>query len=503
MKTKSEFSGWREIFFPIYNYELKKIVPLGLILFFSLFNHYCLKNIKDSLIVTNAGAEAIAFIKLFCVPPFAILFMLAYTKLSDHLKNEYLYYATLGSFVLFFVLFAFVLYPLRHFIHPSPDTVVHLQIMYPPLFWAFAIWGVWSYALFFVFAELWSSFILTLLFWQFVNQITLLNEAKRAYAFLALLGQGAVTLSGYVGALASDIRDKVSIYTDPWQVTLSWIISIVAIGSLISMYLYHWIYRNVLTDPRFYNKPELPGIKIKAKKKSSLWQSLKMVCHSPHLGLIALLVLSYGICDNILENFWKHELGKTYLNINEYNTFMNRYTIVYGFLSMFVLIIAGNIFRRFSWTVGAILTPLIMFVGGTILFAAILSRHFFGTVGILCMSCQTLIVAIGVVVLVLDKSFKMSFFDISKEMSFIPLNEELKVKGKAIVDVFGYRFGKSAGSGLQVFLLTLMSMISGVQATYSDIAIYAFWVFLFFSVLWFMAVIKLGRRIEYNKIDNP
>jgi ATP:ADP antiporter, AAA family len=495
-----EFSTLRGIFFPIHRYELKKIIPLGLILFFSLFNHYCLKNIKDSLVVTNAGAEAIAFIKLLCVPPFAIFFMLVYTKLSDRLKNEHLFYATLGFFVSFFILFTCVLYPFRSYIHPSEETVAFLQTTFPAFFWVFSIWGVWSYALFFVFAELWSSFILTLLFWQFVNQITELKEAKRVYAFLALLGQGAVTLSGYFGTWASDIRNKVADCTDPWQVSLYWIIGMVTVSSLFSMYLYHWIYKNVLTDPLFYNKPELPGVKRKAKQRSSVLQSLKMVCRSPYLGLIALLVICYGITDNMIENFWKHELGLRYTNINEYNTFMNRYTMAYGFLSMVILVFAGNVFRKFNWGVGAILTPLVMSIGGTALFIAILSKNLFlegmGTL----LSFQTMIVSVGFIVLVLDKSFKMSFFDISKEMAFIPLSDELKVKGKAIVDVLGYRFGKSAGSGIQVVLLTIVSVFSGIQATYADIAIYAFVLFLICSLLWLISVLRLSKRIRSDKV---
>ena len=450
--------------------------------------------------VTNAGAEAIAFIKLLCVPPFAIFFMLVYTKLSDRLKNEHLFYATLGFFVSFFILFTCVLYPFRSYIHPSEETVAFLQTTFPAFFWVFSIWGVWSYALFFVFAELWSSFILTLLFWQFVNQITELKEAKRVYAFLALLGQGAVTLSGYFGTWASDIRNKVADCTDPWQVSLYWIIGMVTVSSLFSMYLYHWIYKNVLTDPLFYNKPELPGVKRKAKQRSSVLQSLKMVCRSPYLGLIALLVICYGITDNMIENFWKHELGLRYTNINEYNTFMNRYTMAYGFLSMVILVFAGNVFRKFNWGVGAILTPLVMSIGGTALFIAILSKNLFlegmGTL----LSFQTMIVSVGFIVLVLDKSFKMSFFDISKEMAFIPLSDELKVKGKAIVDVLGYRFGKSAGSGIQVVLLTIVSVFSGIQATYADIAIYAFVLFLICSLLWLISVLRLSKRIRSDKV---
>ena len=141
-----------------------------------------------------------------------------------------------------------------------------------------------------------------------------------------------------------------------------------------------------------------------------------------------------------------------------------------------------------------------MTVGGICLFGAILSKNYFlGHMGTM-MGFQTMIVMVGLIVLVLDKAFKMSFFDISKEMAFIPLNDELKVKGKAIVDVFGYRFGKSAGSGLQVILLTIVSAFSGFQATYSDIAIYAFIIFLICSLLWFVAVLRLNKRVRANKV---
>jgi AAA family ATP:ADP antiporter len=490
-----EFSTVRSIFFPIHRYELKKIIPLGIILFITLFNHYCLKNIKDSLIVTNIGAEALSFIKLFCVPPGTILCMLLYTKLSDKLKNEHLFYVTLSSFLCFFALFAFCLYPCRSFFHPSYDTIVRLQILFPGAFWLFSILGVWSYTAFFVLAELWSSFILTLLFWQFVNQITELKEAKRIYAFLAIIGQSAVALSGFVGTIASNIKNQTSELQDPWQITLNYLIGTVIVTSIIVMFLYHWIYKHVLTDRRFYNKPHLPGIKIK-KAKSNLWKSLKMAITSPYLGLIALLVICYGINDNILENFWKHELKNRFPNINQYNTFMCQYTMHYGLLSMFILIIAGNIFRRFKWGIGAMVTPCIVTLGGIIIFGSILSKNY-------CIQClgsalahQTLIIFAGVTVLIGIKSSKMSFFDLSKEMAYIPLDEEMKVKGKAVVDVLGYRFGKSGGAGLQVLLLTLVTVCSGTQATYENIAPYAFIIFLLISCIWFAAVSCLSRKIH-------
>ena len=56
-----EFGRLRRIFFPLYTYELKKAIPMGLMFFCILFNYTCLRNIKDSLIVTSGGAEVIPF----------------------------------------------------------------------------------------------------------------------------------------------------------------------------------------------------------------------------------------------------------------------------------------------------------------------------------------------------------------------------------------------------------------------------------------------------------
>src|SRR5512145_2659282 len=110
MSTKEsapqEFSGMRAALWPIHGYELKKFLPLAFIMFCLLFNYTILRDVKDSLVVNSAGAGAITFLKLYCVTPAAIVFVIIYAKLTNMLKREMVFYTILTPFLVFFGLFA-------------------------------------------------------------------------------------------------------------------------------------------------------------------------------------------------------------------------------------------------------------------------------------------------------------------------------------------------------------------------------------------------------------
>jgi ATP/ADP translocase len=50
------------------------------------------RDTKDVLIVTNCGAESIAFLKVYGVVPAAALFMLGYNFLSNHVSSRTLFH---------------------------------------------------------------------------------------------------------------------------------------------------------------------------------------------------------------------------------------------------------------------------------------------------------------------------------------------------------------------------------------------------------------------------
>ena len=104
-ETKTpDFGRWRSFFWPVHNFELKKLLPMFFLFFFINFNYTILRDTKDALIVTapGSGAEAIPFLKVWGVLPFAILFMIGYAKLSNILSKPKLFYVTVSAFIGFF-----------------------------------------------------------------------------------------------------------------------------------------------------------------------------------------------------------------------------------------------------------------------------------------------------------------------------------------------------------------------------------------------------------------
>merc|ERR1712113_503552 len=108
-----EFGKIRAAIFPIHGHELKKFLPMGIMMFFILFNYTILRDTKDALLGTapNSSTEAFNFVKLFIVMPLAVCFVVIYAKLANIFSRYHLFNIMILSFISFFGSFAYVIYP--------------------------------------------------------------------------------------------------------------------------------------------------------------------------------------------------------------------------------------------------------------------------------------------------------------------------------------------------------------------------------------------------------
>ena len=493
--TVKEFSGLRAALWPIHGYEMKKFLPMGLIMFFILFVYTILRDTKDTLIVTAAGggAEVIPFLKAYVTLPAAILFVLLYSKLANIMDREKLFYLIVGSFVAFFGTFAFIMYPAKELIHPTTETISALQEAMPNLKFLFPVWGMWTYSAFYVLSELWGSVMISLLFWQFANEITRTKEAKRFYAMFGLLANISLICSGFTIRYFSDIRAGLAEGVDPWGVSLNYMMSAVVLSGLAIMVIYRWMNTNVLTDPVYYDAAEAANKPKKEKVKLSIMDSFKYLAQSKYLRNIAILVIGYGFAINLVEIIWKNQLKLAYPNSNDYSTFMGTFSAVTGIVTMTLIMLFKGIVGKFGWLRGALITPVMVLVTAALFFGFILfSEELNPIVSMFGVTTIMMAVMVGAAQNILSKGTKYSLFDPTKEMAYIPLDDELKVKGKAAVDVIGGRLGKASGgyviSGLLIMTAGTISTITGFLAV----------VVLGIVIAWIISVRKLSKM--YNAL---
>lgn len=481
----------RRIFWPIEWHENKKFIPMALMMACILFNYATLRSIKDGLVVTNIGPEAIGFLKTYLVLPAAILFMILYSKLCNVMTQQKVFYTISTFFLGYLAFFAFVLYPNPEFFHPAKDTIASLAEKFPYVKWFIRIYGGWTYATFYIMAEMWGSMMLSLLFWQFANQITETQQAKRFYSMFGLIGNIALPL---VAVMFFYLLSENSTLVAE-NVKLIPVILVTILSGIFVVFLYSWINKNVLTDPSLYD-PSKIGSK-KKKSKLSLGDSFKMILNSKYLGLLVLLVVSYGISINLVETVWKANIKLLYPTEVAYTAYMGKFQAYQGFAAIFFMLVGANILRRVSWSTAATFTPVMILITGLFFFSCIVFDQTFGLTVAVFLGTSPLVLAvmIGMAQNVLSKATKYSLFDSTKEMSYIPLDDEMKSKGKAAVDVVGGRLGKTGGGFITSGTFILFPGLSFAGAT-------PFFASVFFIVViaWCFAIRALGKEY-YQKIS--
>ncbi len=482
-----EFGKWRSFFWPIHRGELRKFIPMFFMFFLISFNYNALRACKDSLVVTapHSGAEAIPFIKVWAILPGAFLLTYLFTRLANRFSREKVFYVMMSLFLGFFLLFTFVLFPAQDYLHPNAlaDT---LQETLPPGFKGLiAMLRNWTFTLFYVMSELWGTAILSVLFWGFANEVTNVGEAKRYYGLLMIGANIAGIFSGQASVYLSSTPffPYLPYGKCSWDQSILFLNCLILVSGVATIAIFRWLNHHVIRPSEHHIKPE--------KIQMSMRKNFAYLAKSKYLICISLIVLGYNIAINLIEVVWKNQIKELYPNPSHYNMYMGEVMTLMGVIATVTALLTVYAMRRFSWTFNALIPAAIMLITGFGFFLFVL----FPNSGLGWMVSQMgatplmLSVMLGGLQNCLSRASKYTIFDATKEIAFIPLSPECKLKGKAAIDGVGSRIGKSGGS---VIHQSLLLVFSTVAASTPYVAV----VFFLIVIAWVLSVLSLGKQFD-------
>jgi ATP:ADP antiporter, AAA family len=485
------FGRLRALLWPLYRHEVKKFIPMLVMAFLITYNYNILRGMKDPLVITakSSGAEVIPFIKVWVLLPSAFLMTYLFTRLSNRFNMEQVFYWLVSVFLGFFILFTFVIYPYSELLHPHAAADALQDVLPVGLGGLIALFRHWTFSLFYVMSELWGTTVLTLLFWGFANEVTRVDEAKRFYGLIGLASNAASIFAGGTSVALSNKALHLDEGPGAWQQALVMQTVVVVIMGIGIMVIYRWFNRVVLTDPRFCDQEKRRRDRDEASKiKMSMRANFAYLARSRYLRNIAIIVFAYNVVINLVEVLWKHQVKQLYPDTTQYNIYMGYVTAATGVVAVIGAFFVSAILRRFRWSAGALITPLMLLVTSIGFFGFMLWQdRLTWLTTLMGTSPLAMVVLFGSAQNCLCRASKYTIFDATKEMSFIPLSQESRRKGKAVIDVVGSRFGKSSGSVIHQGLLVAFSTLTAS-------APYVGGILMGIIVLWMGSVRSLGRK---------
>eukprot|EP00873_Tetraselmis_striata_P001273 jgi/Tetstr1/421537/TSEL_012484.t1 len=440
----------------------RKMLPLGLIFFCASFNLTILQNLRDAIVVTSSGAEALPFLSSYCVLPASLAFFAYYTRLVSVLPGRRVFYAAIAPLVAMYVFFVAVLYPAAGALHPVELATKAAAALPPGLLGLVKVVENWTFSLFFCSAELWGTVVISLLFWSLANDVCSVEEAKTVYPLMGISANVALVVAGnYIkwvnrGPAAADV-----------YVGLTWLVGTVVVMSALMCAAKNFIdSRDYYADGAAGGGEKKPAKQGGKKGKGSFKESLAVLRGSPKIGNLALLVIGYGVCHRLFEFAWKGQLRILYPSPQEYQSVLSDVSIATGITTMALMLGGRFVFQYLGWGAAAAATPVVMLLSGAAFFGLSLAAQFGLDVGIAPVALAAAGATAGAVTQVFARSAKFSLFDPAKEMVYIEMAKDEKSKGKAAVDLVGSQVGKSGASWItQGLLLTLGSISAALPVT--------------------------------------
>ena len=404
--------------------EFKRFGMLAITLLFIIGTYWLMRPLKDGLFVSIVGKLHLPMAKIlsFCL---ILPLVLIYAKLVDLVEKQKLFYILCSFYSGLFLVITFLI------MHPTIGLANTVASPKRILGWVI-----------YLAIESFGSLLISL-FWSFVASSTDTQTAKKGY--------GLIIFGAQIGSMTGPL-----LATNARQFGIPLLTTFVAIGLAIVP---------VLIKIFITLFPFTAEITVSTKKKTSPAEGLKLLFTKNYLlGVLGISTL-YEVVGTILDIQMKWLAADAFPSTEGLTAFLGWFGFATNATTFLLALVGTSYFiRRFGLTFCLVTYPAcVSFV--------VMAVWFFPQIWILF--CAMIAV----------KAISYALNNPCKEIMYIPTSKDVKFKAKSVIDMFGARSAKAAGSG-----------IIGATVKTAAPLVYSSMISLAVIAVWISAALYVGRK---------
>lgn len=456
----------------------QKFIYMSLLIFFLVFVRNILRNLKDSMIANQIGSESISFIAIFLHIPISFLFLKFYYRISKTNDLSKIFSKVLSIFLLIFIFFSFIFIPNKNFFLPSDIFIKKLIISFPKFTWIIKIWSKWPFAIFAVFAELWSVVICSTCYWQLANKIMNKKESSKYYIYLSTFGQMSLIFSPIVSFFFEKICFNSILQENLFIYYISFICTFLSITAF-------FLYKK--TEKKF-SICEEKKFRSNNNENYNFIKSIKYLISSKILTKLCIITFSYSAIMSWSDGIITCMTKKMYQNIYTLYNYKSKLLFCIGFFTLIFSFFGNFLIKKKGWKFITLSIPIVILFTGTLffIFSFLFEKNIISNIFI--------VIFFASIYTIFSKSIKYSLFDGTKEMVYLNLDFQTKKNGQVVVDIIGDGIGKILGSGLQIFIFSFFP-----KKKHENLIEPIFILFFVVSIIWIYAILFLEKNIKSLK----
>lgn len=378
--------------------ETSKTLLMSLFFFLVIFAVTVVKPVRNSLFLSEFGVSKLPYMYI-ATAAFTGILVLIDSKLSTILNRTAFMSATIGFLLLNLGIFWWLV--------KLPDR------------WVSAVFYIWIN---------FFNYILVAHFWTFANQFFNPREGKRLFGFILTVG----TLGGIAGGLAADLSVTKFFSTED-------VLLVAAFALLLSIGVVQLVERFAP------NRASVKEISTPSTKKSEEAEnSFDRGAYRQHIRHLGLMVIFVVIVSTLIDYQFNVMVGSTYPTKMAKTVFFGEFFAILNVISLFLqFFLTSRILKKFGIGVTLILMPVILSLG---------SIGFMFLPTVLLASCLK----------ISDKTLHYSLIQSSRELLFLPVPSQIRVKAKLFIDIFVNRFASAAAGCLIIVVPLSVEKLSAI-----------------------------------------